>query len=100
MSNHAQDGELTPSGAMVLAAQLATEFSAQHSIGQVAFDGNDYRIGFERGRWSWGSPDPTVLGGIIVDVSFDAYGKDRSVLVMRAQEVIAPEVEALSLPVD
>ena len=86
-NRQAVDNELTASGALALAVDLANkECDARYSA--IPFELSTFPITFEDGRWHWGALDQAGEEGLSATVSFGARGEDRKVEVFLSTDII------------
>lgn len=80
---------LSQSQALELAVKLANEKStAQYSV--APFELDSYRVLFSEGRWLWGGLDPAGINGYSANVTFDAFGMNRTVEVFWSTDQLTP----------
>ena len=75
-----KDDALSESEALVLAVSIANE-KCSEEYDKAPFDETNYSVSFQDGRWVWGSLDIYGIYGFSAEVSFDAKGKNREVVV-------------------
>ena len=71
---------LSEAEALVLAVSLANE-ECFATYSERPFNENSYTIKFEDGRWRWGRVDLFGEHGFSATVSFDSWGKNKTVEV-------------------
>jgi hypothetical protein len=77
--------QLTGLSASRLAAELANNRCA-HAYGQHPFSPEDFEAVYSAGRWHWGGAEGNAVDGFKAEVSFDAYGAAKNVVVSGAED--------------
>lgn len=92
-----QSGErtqpITEKEALTLTVALAN-VACMDIYGATPFNKSDYSIEFKNGRWYWGDLDICGVYGFSAKVSFDSYGKNRTVEVFLSTDVLSPTDDA------
>jgi hypothetical protein len=80
---------ITEKEALTLAVALAN-VACMDIYGATPFNISDHSIDSKNGRWHWGDLDIFGVYGFSAKVSFDSYGKNRSVEVFLSTDIRSP----------